>query len=894
MNWWPRLLNKKRVEKQLDAELRDHFERQVADNLRAGMTKAEARRSARLQFGGLEQVKEECRDARGTRWVESMMQDFRYALRTLGKSPGFTITAICTLALGIGANTAIFQLLNAVRLRSLPIPNPQELASITIAGGNAGFGISNGERDLTYPLWELIRKNQQAFSGVFAWNSGEFRLGQRAQERNAKMILASGEMFSTLGVPPTRGRLFGPEDDRPGCPASQVVISYGLWQSEFGGRDSVIGSKLIIQDHPLEVMGVTPAGFFGLEVGKTFDIALPVCSITALFSDTQSLTRRDQFWLTIMGRLKPGWTLALASAHLNAISPGLFEATVPTGYKATTLDLYRKFRLAAYPAGNGVSWLRNTYDTSLWMLLGITGLVLLIACTNLANLMLARASTRERENAVRLALGASRVRLIRHLLSEGVLLAGAGAVLGISLAGGFSKAIVWFLSTEGNQPQLNLSIDWRVLGFTAGTAILTCLVFGLVPALRSSRVEPGEAMKAGGRSMTAGRERFSFQRMLVISQIAVSLVLLVVALLFVRSFRNLMTLDPGFRENGILLMFTNLRPLNLPRDRYQTFQRDLIEEIQTIPQVEAAAASTHIPLNGSSWGHGIRLEGKQGYSKFTWVSPSYFETMQTSLLAGRGFTDRDTASSQHVAVVNETFVRKYLGGVNPIGRTLRTDPEPKYPETEYEIVGVVKDAKYAALREEIPPITFAPALQYPNPGHWANVFIRSSAPLPGVITAVKKRISELHPEIGMDFRVFQTQIRDGLMRERLLAALSGFFGGLAALLAMIGLYGVISYLVVRRRNEIGIRMALGASRWSVVGIIMREAVIVLTIGIALGIAVSLVVTRSASSLLFGLQPHDPLTLIGASALLICVAVLASFLPAQRASRVDPMEALRYE
>ena len=549
-------------------------------------------------------------------------------------------------------------------------------------------------------MWEQIRDHQEALAGVLAWGGDNYRLGRGTEARDVRGLLVSGRFFTVLGVPPLRGRLLGPEDDRRGCGPSGVVISYGLWQREFGGRDSAIGSKLVVLDQPFEVIGVTPPEFFGLEVGRSFDVAMPICT-QALWSNT--LERRDVWWLTVMGRLKPGETVGRASAQMNAISAGLFAATEPSGYAAASVKRYLNFRLEALRAGTGVSRLREEYDRSLWLLLGITGLVLLIACANLANLMLARASAREREIAVRLALGASPGRLVRQLLAESLLLAAAGAALGVFLASELSAAMVWALATGGDALHLDLRVDWRVLGFTAAVAAATCAVFGLAPALRSSRAEPGAAMKTGGRGLTAGRERFSFQRLLVVSQIAVSLVLLVGALLFVRSLRNLVTFDPGFREKDILIAYVSFYRLHVPEARRELFQRDLLERVRAIPLVESAATTTNVPLSGSSWTLGVRrttARGEQtGSSKFTWVSPGYLRTMDVALLAGRDFDGRDTATARRVAVVNQTFVRRFLGGANPIGAVLRTVAEPNYPEAEYEIVGVVQDTKYAGLRE---------------------------------------------------------------------------------------------------------------------------------------------------------------------------------------------------
>ena len=889
------LFQKEQVDRELNEEMRAYLEMAAAERVKDGLSHREALRAVRLEQGTLEITKEIVRSACWESFLETCWQDLRFALRTLYKSPGFTAVVVLTLALGIGANTATFQLLDAVRLRTLPVPRPEQLGQIEVRGGNHGFGVSRTSSDLTYPLFEQIRSHQEAFSGVFAWTGNDdVPLGQGAQTKHARGLFVSGATFTTLGVSPYRGRLFTEEDDYPGCGFPGAVISYAFWQSEFGGQDSAVGSKLLIDGQPVEVLGVTLPRFFGLDVGTNFDLAVPFCSVPA-FHNSPVLTRRELFWLTVMGRLKPGWSIERASAQLDAVSPGLFEATVPDGYNAKSQETYRAFRLAAYPGGTGVSGLREKYDASLWLLLGITGLVLLIACANLANLMLVRAGRREREVAVRLALGAPRWRLIVELLSEGWVLATSGGVLGVLFANAFSRIILWLLSTQRNLLELNLDLDWRVLGFTTAIVMTTCMAFALVPTLRSSRSQPVDALKSGSRGMTAGRERFSFQRILVVLQIAVSLVLLVGALLFVRSFRNLATLDSGFQEKNILFAFINLQSLRLPNAaQYQHLADDLLEQIRSIPQVESAATSTHVPLDGSSWTLGIHVRDLDTWSKFTWVSPGYFQTMRVPLLAGRDFNDRDTPTSPRVAVVNEAFVRKYLGGANPIGMTMRTAAEPNYPSEVYQIVGVVKGTKYATLREEIPPESFGVASQFPAGQTWMSVFIRSSSSPAAVIPALREKISQVNPDIRTEFKMFQKDIENGLIRERVMAMLSGFFGALAALLTIIGLYGVISYIVTMRRNEIGIRIALGANRGNVVGIILRQTVVLLAVGVTVGVALALAATRGASSLLFGLQPHDPLTFTAAGVLLIGVALIASFVPACRASRVDPMVALHYE
>ena len=878
------LFRRRDADNELDEELRGHVARYADDLERSGLTRAEAERRARIAFGSYDKAKENCREQRAGFWLETVWRDIRFGMRMLRKSPALTTTAILTLALGIGANTAIFQLLDAVRLRSLPVHNADELAEIRIVGGNHGLGLGQDYGELTRPLWQAIREHQQAFSDVFAWSVNQRYVGQGADMRRFKGLWVSGNFFQTLGVRPWRGRLLLPEDEAA-CPVTHVVVSYGYWQSVLGGRDLSAGIKFVANNDLVEVVGVTPPQFFGMVVGDNFDIALPFCI-------PPDGLRRDIFEVSVMGRLKPGWSIPRASAELTALSPGLFEATVPPGRSAESTKMYKEFRLAAYPADKGVSELRQ-YDRSLYLLLGVTGLVLLIACANLANLMLARASARHPEIAVRLALGASRGRVVRQLLMESILLSATGAMLGIGLAQALGRVLVWEISTQDNHVNLQLVTDWRVLLFVTAAAVLTCILFGTVPALGATNTQSLAAIKAGGRA-SASRQRLTFQQFMAVAQIAISLVLLVGALLFVRSFHNLMTLDPGMRERGITVAFLGFWQSNMPKERWSGFSRELLQQVQSVPGVLSAANTTNVPLSGQSWEHAVQVGSQEENSKFAWVSPDYFKTMGIPILKGRTFTPEDTASSPRVAIVNSTFVRDILGGANPLGRTLRTVAEPDYPSTVYEIVGVIPDTRYSALREPTPPMTFAPSTQCPNSGPWTAMLIHSNMPTAAVAAATKARLREKYPDVLVEFFDFQVAIRDSLIEDRLMATLCGFFGGLAALLTMIGVYGVISYLVATRRNEIGIRMALGATRLNVVSIVLRRTLVPLGIGIAAGLVLSLLVTRAAGALLFGLQPHDSITFAGAVLLLVLVAVAGSFFPARRAAKVDPMVALRYE
>jgi predicted permease len=883
---WLRIFKRRWWDEERSREIDSYLEIETACNTARGMTPEESVAAARRKFGNQTLIREDIYLMNTAGWVENTWQDLRYAARQFRLSPAFALVAVCSLALGIGANTAIFELLDAVRLRSLPIHRPSELAEVHIVGGNHGMGVNDEYGSLTRPVWQQLRTQQKSFSGMFAWSVKDVRTGEGQELQRARGLMVSGDFFRVLGTQPWRGRLLMAGDETA-CPSSLAVVSYPYWQTRMGGREVGSGTTLIVDGQIRQVIGVTPPEFYGLAVGESFDIAEPFCQ-------PGEPLRTDVFDITVMGRLRPGVTPAGASPELDALSAGIFAATIPVGYSTGTIENYKRFRMAAYPASNGVSTLREGYDKSLWLLLGITGLVLLIACANLANLMLARASARQREVAVRLALGASRWRIMRQMLAESVLLAGVGAAIGVALAQVLSRILVWSLGTRTSVVHLDVTTDWRVLLFTASAAAFTCILFGVIPSLRATHAEPVSAMKSGGRGMTAGRERFSLQRCMVAAQVAVSLVLLVAAMLFVRSFRNLMTLDPGLRESGITVAFAGFNKSNIPKAEWGEFRDRLLAELRSGQGIANAATTTMPPLMGSAWGHNVRAGSVEAFSMFTGVSAGYVDTMGIPLIAGRNLRDTDTATSPRVALVNQAWVRSFLSSGDPLGKTLLTTKEPGYPATVYQIVGVMRDSRYSDIRETTPPMTFVPASQYPISGPWTAFMIHSNSPSASVMNFVRRRIAASHPEIVVDVEDFQLSIRDRLVRERLMAMLSGFFGVLAVLLAGIGVYGVISYMVSRRRNEIGIRMALGARRVQVLRMVIREAALLLGIGIAAGTVFSLVAGRSARSLLFGLEAYDPLTLLAAAVLLAGVALGAALLPARRAARLDPMTALRYE
>ncbi len=825
--------------------------------------------------------------------------DLRFGLRQLRLNPLFTAVAVLSLALGIGANTAIFQLIDAIRLRTLPVANPQELAYLDFAKGSRRAGWwSSRSANFTYKQWDSVRQHQEAFSSTIAWSATRFNLSREGKARYAEGLFVSGDFFRVLGVPAIVGRTFTADDDRPGCGPAGAVLGYSFWQSEFAGDPALAGRTVRLDGHVFPVIGVAAPGFFGVDVGYRFDVAIPLCADPLFWGPGKDrIPSATAWWLSIMGRLKPGWTVERANAQMQAVSPAIMRDTLPPSYRADMAKEYLASKLTVTPGATGVSGLRRQYGDPLWILLGITGLVLLIACANLANLLLARASNREREIAVRQAIGASRGRLISQLLSESMLLAAIGSALGAGLAVLLSRGLIAFLTTENNRMFVGLAADWRVLGFATVMAVLTCLLFGLAPALRATRIAPAAAMRAGGRGLTAGRERFSLRRGLVVAQVTMSMMLLAGALLFVRSLQKLMAVDPGFRPEGIVAVSVDLREAHYPKQRLHEIRRQIPEALRARTGALAAAEVDMTPVSGSGWDQMAWADGTAGPRVdvlFNRAGPGYFRTMGTPIVAGRDFNEHDDLHAPKVAIVNEEFARKIFHGQNPVGRSFRREESADQPDTVFLVVGLVRNTKYFELREDFRPIAFLAEAQDNDPGPGATYVVRTNAPLGEFYRTAESTITSFHPGIGVQFTVLTTQIQESLTRDRLMAALAGSFGALAGLLAVMGLYGVIAYMVARRRNEIGVRIALGSTRARVIGLVLREAALLLLIGIALGTALAAWAGQAAASLVYGIQPRDPLTLGGAVALLAVAALAASYGPAWRASRLDPMDALRDE
>jgi putative ABC transport system permease protein len=816
----------------------------------------------------------------------------RDALRSLRAAPLLSAVAGLSLALGIGANTAIFSILNSLLLRALPVRDPQALVLLRIGEQQTSW---------TNPLWEQIRAHAGVFDGAFAWGTTRFDLASSGPSDFVRGIFASGGFFDVLGVPAVVGRTFGPGDDRrgggPGGPVA--VISDEFWRRHFGGARDVVGRTLTLDRVPFTIVGVTGRGFLGPDVGRGFDVAVPIGTEPLIRGSDTALDQRSYWWLSVMARRKPGQTLAQAEAALRGLQPQIRAATMPTDWRPDEIKYYLSDAFGLDPASTGPSYLRDRYQRPLEAMMVVVGLVLLIACANIANLLLARATARRRELSIRLALGASRLRLARQLLAESLLLSGLGAAAGLVLARWGSALLVQQLSTRTSTVVLDLALDWRVLGFTAAAAVGTAVLFGTAPALRAARVEPGEALKEQGRGVVGGGRLWLGQTLIVL-QVALSLVLVVAAGLFVHTFSTLVTRDLGFDPNPVLVVNVDaLRTRTQPADRADLYER-VRRTVEGLPGVASAAASVVTPVSGSTWMFTVTvpdgLPVPAGSSTTTYVNqitPDWFSTYGTPIVAGRDFDARDRAGAPAVAIVNQTFVRTRIGTGNPIGRRIERPGSPSSQPPPLEIVGVVADAVYRSLRDPAPPTMYVPIAQVKEPSSAASLSVRAAGGSPAQLTrSITAAIAGVDPDLTLTFRTLTDMVGASLVQERVVALLSGFFGALALLLAGLGLYGVTAYTVSRRRTEMGIRLALGAQPRRVLRLVLRRVALLVAAGVAAGALVSVWAGRFVSTLLYGLTPRDPATLIGAALVLLLVGAAAGWAPARRAARTDPASVLR--
>jgi predicted permease len=834
-------------------------------------------------------------------WLDTLTQDVRYALRILKNSPGFAAVAILSLALGIGANIAIFSLVDAVILKYLPVVRPAELMQLQYRAPDWSAESSS----FSNPTWEQVRDHQDGLAEGFAWsNKDKLDLTQGGTMRSANAVWVSGGFFSTLGLHAAAGRLISDSDDRRGCPAV-AVLSYGFWQDHFGGAKRAIGSTLSLRSRAFEVIGIVPRGFFGMEVGERFDLALPICA-TAIFEGKKPRLDDGNFlWLKVGGRINPKMSRAQLASRLRILSPRIFT---PQDASPEDREYLWKIALTAIPAASGISDLRHQFSQPLQIMMTVVGLVLLIACANLGSLMLARAVARDREFAVRQALGASHTRLIRQLLTECVLLSSGGALLGALLARWTAALLVRIISTAQNSVFLDLSLDTRILGFVLAVAGLSSLLFGLLPALHLTRASLSSAMKGSQSSEGRRSLHFHVRKWIVGSQVAFSLVLLVAAGLLLRSFLKLVTLDIGFDRNNVLLVQTDLGVAKIPVDRQAATYEEIESRLSALPGVLSVGRSTITPISGNEgvdnsvhtdWTKpSIVRKDFAGWSEadikfwvsLDFISPGYLPTLRMPLLAGRNFTSADMGSSHAVAIINQTFARRFFPGLNPIGRAYLAS----VPAQPVEVVGLVRDSKYSSLREEIRPAAFSPINQAPEVGLGQTLELRTAVPPSRLIVPVLAAVAGVSSAIPLEFHTLADQVNDSLVQERLSALLSGFFGALALILAMIGLYGTSSYLVTQRQKEFGVRMALGAEPASIFALVMRDLIAVLAGGLVAGILISLAATRVLQQMLFGLAPRDATTMFLAGGVLSTVALLAGYIPARRATRVDLITTLRQE
>jgi len=884
MTWWRRVFSRDRLESQLDAELRDHFDRLVADFIARGHSESEARRLARLEFGGMDQVKEICRDARGTRWVDETLQDARYGWRGFRKTPGFTIVAIVTLAIGVGASLAIFTVVDALLLRPLPVPNAPELVTFTRWIGNSP------SESFSYPQIRELADRRDLFVSLCGIGTDTVYVGSPGDLQPAGAAWVSGGYFQTLGLTPFAGRLLNASDDERGAPAA-AVISYGYWQRRFVGDRDIVGRLMLIEGQQVPIVGITPNGFIGAAVGQSADITLALGALPQLKPENASFLSSSARWLLALGRPAPGLSRDQLQARLDVVWAELLERTIPEGLSPEARQRTLSMTLRVEPGGSGPSRLRRNLQMPLTVAMALVTLVLLIACVNVASLLLARGTARAREVSLRLAIGAGRARIVRQRLVESMILAAAGAAVGVFLASFASAGLVALIAERVSGPDgeilaLDIAPNWRLLVVCALAVVTTTIVFGLVPALRASKVAPG----AVANSNRIAESQTRFGAALIVAQVSLSLLLVIGAGLFTRSLYNLRMVDRGFTPGDVLLANYDPRRLNLAPPQLLSFSRSVLETVSTLPGVGAASLAAVTPLQGGGMSTPMRVNGVMTAEEiyFNVIAPRFFEIVGTPLVAGRDLSPSDDLNAPAVAVVNETFARTYLGGVPPLGQRVQYAPSAR----EMEIVGVVKDAVYETLRVEPPPTIYMSYLQ--SRGRPMTIVVDATAPMSEVSSSIREAIQPRVPAAPMRFRTFATQIENSLFEARLMRMLTTIFGALALALAAIGLYGLMSYNVALRTREIGVRLALGARPARLVRMVIGSALRMVGVGVIIGLPLAWMASRLVARMIFGVSTTDPMTIAGAIAILASAGVAAAAIPARRAAAVDPVTSIYVE
>jgi predicted permease len=876
------LFRKDELDQQLSDEMAFHLEKQIEQNIAAGMSAEEARYAALRKFGGVEQVKEECRDAWGVRFVESIIQDLSYGVRMLRKNAGVTAVAVISLALGIGANVALFSVINAMLLRALPVRNPQELVEFIRLDPEGNMMGNLEPRE-----YEYLRENSSVLSGLLAfWTDARVLRSQAGSER-VVVHEVSGSFFPTLGVPALIGRTIDPADDRSEVDHNVVVLSYPFWSSHFGRDPSVVGATLRLNGEPCTVIGVMPLDFFGVNRSRNAAMWVP------LASDPHP----DYVW--VLGRLRPGVSIPQARAQLEPLFHRAIESFRDSmkGWRKEDQERVLGEKLLLNPATAGTSdlrWEYWEYSNTLKILVGMTVLVLLITCVNVANVLMARSAARTREMGIRLAIGAGRLRIFRQLLTENMLLALLGGVVGLLVAAWAHRILVTLLVGNRQGVGLDFRLDGRVLSFCLATSILTGLLSGVLPALRAGNW--GRAPATGDALQLRGSTRLPFARKLLTVQVALSLTLLIGAGLFVRTLRNLGRTDLGLARENLVLMSVDPSLAKSIHDR-QEFWRSLTGRLTTVPGVLSASLAGDAVFGNGGWNNSVwvrQLDGSERSAQIAdnAVSPGFFSTVGIPLLAGREFSMADQANSPPVAVVNRAFAREFFGEDDPVGK--RFGHAGAGSSSQIEIVGVIGDAKYGGLRDRPAPMFYKPLFQsFQDRPYYVHVRIAGNPP--AVIADMRREIQFMDPDISVyGVRTINEVINGLLQPDRMFAVLASAFGLLALVLTSIGVYGVVAYQITRRTGEVGIRLALGAQRRDVLWMFMRETLVMLATGAAIGVPAAVSVAHVLRSLLFGLEPFDPMTIVWATVTLVGAGALAGFLPARRAMKVEPMVALRYE
>jgi predicted permease len=868
------LWHRKQVEGELDEELRGYLDIATDQKMAAGMSPTQALRAARAEMGSVDALKDQIRDVGWESLAETFWQDTRYAIRMLPRSPGFTAVAVLSLALGIGANTAIFSLMDAVLLRMLPVDEPRQLVEVSRTGGGT----------LSYPMYEVIRDRNQVFSGVLSLSSGRFAASARLGDIDAgdvHLSPVSGDYFMALGVAPVIGRALTEEDL---AASNTTVISYELWQRAFATDPAVLGRELRLGPRMYTIVGVAPAGFTGVATGQPVDVWVPIT-----WMDRQALQNPVALMLRVMARRKPGISEEQARADM-----GLLARQWSADWK-----FEHPMPVEVAPAGGGLTQLRRMFWRPLLVLMTVVALLLLMTAANVANLLLARASARQREMGFRLALGASRWRLIRQLLTESLVLGGAGAALGVLCAPGAAAFLARFLSSAVGRFELSFSVDARVLAFTLATSIVVVLLFGLAPALATTRLDLSPLLSGGASVSGRGDRRTRPGKVLAVAQIAISCVLLVGAVLFARSLGTLTHLDAGFqRENVLLLSARTSEGGPTGVERVRLYER-VLERLARVPGVRSTALSSESLFSGNAWTEAVNASGfapRPGEDRdavLLVISPDFFRTMRTPMVRGRDFDPRDDEHGPRVAIVNEAMARYYFGGTEAIGRTFQLESRD-FPQP-LTIVGLVQDAKYSNLREPAPRIVYLPYLQVPAPIDVANIAVWTAANPEMMVDRLWKEARAESPGLRLGGSTTQARLVDAtIARDRMLAQLSGFFGLTAAALVCLGLYGLTAYEVSRRTAEIGVRIALGAQRSDVVRLVFGRSMALVASGVALGLGAAVALARLVENLLFGVRSTDAVTLLLSAAMLLGVGAAAAYAPARRAASLDPIASLKYE